>query len=594
MSKTSTFDKGPEDLPDRGEGGQMVIGLQGGKRLLGEVNDGVRLFEGGNRLQDRADELETGRKTQRRGRIVDRDPANEDDLGDSGDEVEGDGYDSGFVDDGEELPQQKRGRIYRELEDEKKNGDTSGHVEFADSDSDIGSVSSASSQEFDSGDDSDEGDLDGPDDESGELKWKDDLRGQAQRLHGSKHPYRATDFSRMLYDQNFSPEEVLHRWRGGGTVTNPNDEESKTEEDNVFFQERNAKQQQQRREARLVPSYSYEQLRQKWNMSENIDALRQKFASSRAGEDEDGSDSNAGDSDEGPGDFQDLEAAEEESPVVDLELERERNARRKEELKMRFEEEDREGFLNDRSQALKGGGEVDEFGADEWYDAEKARIQRQLDINRGEFEDLDELSRARVEGYKAGNYARIVLENVPCEFSEGFDPHQPVIVGGLATTEERFGFVQIRIKRHRWHKKVLKTNDPLIFSLGWRRFQTMPIYSISDSRTRNRMLKYTPEHMHCFGTFYGPLIAPNTGFCCVQSFSNKTAGFRIAATGVVLNVDEKRRHREEAQADRRAIQDLSKHGVHQGHVSARPWKSPNLRVPRCGPCQVSVGRSSEP
>ena len=52
------------------------------------------------------------------------------------------------------------------------------------------------------------------------------------------------------------------------------------------------------------------------------------------------------------------------------------------------------------------------------------------------------------------------------------------------------------------------------------------------------MLKYTPEHMHCFGTFYGPLIAPNTGFCCVQTFSNEIYGFRIAATGVVLSVDE--------------------------------------------------------
>jgi ribosome biogenesis protein BMS1 len=52
------------------------------------------------------------------------------------------------------------------------------------------------------------------------------------------------------------------------------------------------------------------------------------------------------------------------------------------------------------------------------------------------------------------------------------------------------------------------------------------------------MLKYTPEHMHCFGTFYGPLIPPNTGFSCYQSFSSKTPGFRVAATGTVLDVDE--------------------------------------------------------
>jgi len=66
----------------------------------------------------------------------------------------------------------------------------------------------------------------------------------------------------------------------------------------------------------------------------------------------------------------------------------------------------------------------------------------------------------------------------------------------------------------------------------------MPVYSISDSRTRNRMLKYTPEHMHCFGTFYGPLIAPNTSFVCFQSFSSANPGFRVSATGTVLSVDE--------------------------------------------------------
>ena len=143
-----------------------------------------------------------------------------------------------------------------------------------------------------------------------------------------------------------------------------------------------------------------------------------------------------------------------------------------------------------------------------------------------------------VEGYRAGIYAKIIIEGVASEFVTRFNPRMPIIVGGLSATEDRFGFVQVRIKRHRWHKKILKTNDPLIFSMGWRRFQTLPVYSISDSRVRNRMLKYTPEHMHCFGTFYGPLIAPNTGFSCYQSFSSKNPGFRIAATGTVLNVDE--------------------------------------------------------
>jgi ribosome biogenesis protein BMS1 len=74
----------------------------------------------------------------------------------------------------------------------------------------------------------------------------------------------------------------------------------------------------------------------------------------------------------------------------------------------------------------------------------------------------------------------------------------PVVVGGLQSHETQLGLVRCRVKRHRWHGRTLKANDPLVFSLGWRRFQSMPLYAMEDeSSHRHRFLKYTPEHMHC-------------------------------------------------------------------------------------------------
>ena len=533
-----------------------MIGLQGGRKLLGEDDGNFRLFKDGEVVDRKAledDTADTGRRSQRKARAADAEEVDDEDLEgiDSDDEelqqdhsdADDDEDDTGFLD--TNGPPNGKLKVSRK----EKDADTVEDVAFADSDSDLGSIS---------GDEPDledlEGDLDSQDSDEDDIedgaRWKANLQENAAKLHGRKRPYRVTDLAKMMYNMDLAPEEVIKKW-GGDEEEEDIDEEG--DEDDGFFSKRTADD-AANAEDRYIPKFNYQELEEKWEDEENVEALMGRFATGhmngKGGDDDEENDDFEGfdEDDEGDGEFEDLETGEKhggeteetgaEAEANSIEAEREKNARRKEELKLRFEEEDREGFMNDKADAWKEGDKEEEFGEDDWYDAQKAMIQKQLDINRAEFDQLDELSRVRVEGHKAGTYARIVLEKVPYEFSAHFNPRFPVLIGGLTPTEERFGFVQIRIKRHRWHKKILKTNDPLIFSLGWRRFQTTPIYSISDSRTRNRMLKYTPEHMHCFGTFYGPLVAPNTGFVCIQSLSNKTPGFRIAATGVVLNVDE--------------------------------------------------------
>ena len=43
--------------------------------------------------------------------------------------------------------------------------------------------------------------------------------------------------------------------------------------------------------------------------------------------------------------------------------------------------------------------------------------------------------------------------------------------------------------------------------------------------------------MHCYATFYGPMTLPNTGFCAFNTLSGEAPGFRVSATGVILDND---------------------------------------------------------
>ncbi|XP_037939810.1 ribosome biogenesis protein bms1 isoform X2 [Teleopsis dalmanni] len=181
-------------------------------------------------------------------------------------------------------------------------------------------------------------------------------------------------------------------------------------------------------------------------------------------------------------------------------------------------------------------------GDHDYYESLKAEAQKQSQLNKSEFENLDADLRVQIEGYRAGMYVRLGFRNVPSEFIEHFDATYPVLVGGLNLSEENVGFVNCKVKKHRWYKKILKTGDPIIISMGWRRFQTVAVFAKIEDNFRHRYLKYTPNHVTCSMTFWGPITPQNTGFLALQSVQHdleamKRLGFRIAATGCVTELD---------------------------------------------------------
>lgn len=220
------------------------------------------------------------------------------------------------------------------------------------------------------------------------------------------------------------------------------------------------------------------------------------------------------------GDFEDLETGEIHKVTQEEDEQTEDNRKKKKiELKKAFNKE-----------------YDDENDESTFYDELKQQLSEQAELNRKEFESLDDNQRLTYEGARSGTYVRLELKGIPFEFLHFFDPSYPIIVGGLLSGEDKLGYNKVRLKHHRWHKRILKSFDPLIVSVGWRRFQTIVVYSTEDHNGRQRMIKYTPQHMHCTARYYGPVTPPSTGILGVQSVKG-LSDFRIAATGVVMEME---------------------------------------------------------
>ncbi|KAI3841781.1 hypothetical protein MKW92_000465 [Papaver armeniacum] len=155
-----------------------------------------------------------------------------------------------------------------------------------------------------------------------------------------------------------------------------------------------------------------------------------------------------------------------------------------------------------------------------------------IEININEGSDLAEETQLKKEKiFRMGSYLKFAICNVPSKMVNNYDPSRPILIGGISPEEDIVGCISARFERHSLHMKSLKTKDPIIVSVGWRRYQTTPIYALEDLR---KILEFTPEDEPCSAAFCGPFATPGTGVVAVQSLADSKAAFRILATGEVL------------------------------------------------------------
>ncbi|KAJ1725171.1 Glycoside hydrolase 2 (Mannanase, beta-galactosidase) [Coemansia erecta] len=259
----------------------------------------------------------------------------------------------------------------------------------------------------------------------------------------------------------------------------------------------------------------------------------------KSDDDDDDNDGEMG-AEEAMGDFEDLEIASDDGDDKDAEAGAESDAESAQSGSEdegsddddddEKEESNRFGLSDEKMKKLKNKfDEIDNSDDDgekkDFYQQQKEELQGYVDSTRQAMDELAEIN------YRwSGEYVKIVIEDMPFEFMNGFDPSIPIVVGGIPN-EEGLSLINMRIKRHRWYPRILKTGDPIVISVGWRRFQTIPTYYMND-RIKNRMLKYSPEHMHCNAVVFGPYVQPGTGFCAY--FLKRAHRFGIAGTGTVL------------------------------------------------------------
>ncbi|GIY76831.1 hypothetical protein CDAR_178251 [Caerostris darwini] len=384
--------------------------------------------------------------------------------------------------------------------------------------------------------------------EMGEAKWKDNLVKRAADDFYERQK-KSVSLQRLVYGQSQKIQES-------------DDSDSENEIGGLFRIAKHEKEKKNSMSDNAFDCSIFEiAVQRDWTNEDELLMIKDCFVTGKWADDEDAEHLLNEDDDELYGDFEDLETGtvhkgKEKINKEDSEGESDADEENSEEKKPEDEKEpETEKAKEQKEMTLKEkriekkkklkelfNQQFDDSKERAYHDDLKMEADAQGELNKTEFEDLDDDVRVQFEGYRPGLYLRIEIDSMPCEFVKNFEPCYPLIVGALLKGEEQMGYLQARIKCHRFYRRqnkqlVLKSGDPLILSIGWRRIQTAPIYYKVEDNLRCSFLKYTIQHRFCMASFWGPITQQKSGILGVQTVSEISLDFRIAAVGSITEVN---------------------------------------------------------
>ena len=177
--------------------------------------------------------------------------------------------------------------------------------------------------------------------------------------------------------------------------------------------------------------------------------------------------------------------------------------------------------------------------------------------------------RIKLEGFRPGTYVRVVLEQVPCEFIQHFD----AAISGTPwrTSSER---------RELWVSADPNQETSLVQAYAQeqrsacflRGMASIPVYpAVLTQRQHSPIECSNTRPSTCTAWLLllstGHLPHPVLGFCAFQSLDGQMKQFRIAATGVLLELDKSFQIRQEAEITNRTAEPcVPKHSIHTRDV----------------------------